>query len=331
VLGALSVVQTLTGDYTNTFYGFAGVSNATVSATGSPGAATQMRLNGNIGETNRYGQVLAVLLPLAAVRMASTSSVLVRVLAGVAALLIGGGIVFTFSRGTAAALVGVLVTLVVMRWVRLRWLVGGLVVGLVVALSTPAYAERLASFTTILGATQQAGSSEAADNAVRGRTTEVLSAVLAFADHPVLGVGPGAFPVVYPHYAAEVGIRPRLEEREAHNLYAGIAAETGLLGLVPFVLLLWRLLSGLSRAAAQWWPEDRARALLARGFFASVLVYAYSGMFLHLSYVRYFWLLMGLAAVAARVPGSGRRPLPGAWSRRGPRAPARDTEVTVGA
>lgn len=322
VLGALSLIQSLTGDYTNTFFGFAGVSNADVGAPGASAAEVQMRLNGNVGETNRYAQVLAVLLPLAAVRFATTRSILVKVLTVVAAALITGGIVFTFSRGAAAALVGVLVTLVVMRWVKLRWLVGGLLVGLLVALSTPAYAERLASFTTILGATEQAGSSEAADNAVRGRATEVISAVLVFADRPVLGVGPGVFPVVSPKYAQEVGIRPRLEERQAHNLYAGIAAETGLLGLVPFLLLFWRLLSGLSRAAAQWWSLDRTQALLARGFFAAVLVYAYSGMFLHLSYVRYFWVLVGLAAAAARLPDSVRRPLPAWWARRWAKPPA---------
>jgi putative inorganic carbon (hco3(-)) transporter len=315
VLGTLSVIQHLTGDYTNTFYGFAGVSNAVVPGGVSPTGVTQQpRLNGNIGETNRYGQVLAVLLPLAAARIAIARSVLLRLLTVVAAAAIGGGIVFTYSRGTAVAVVATLVTLVVMRWVRLRWLVSGVALVLVVALSTPGYAERLSSVTSILGATQQAGSSKAADNAVRGRTTEVFSALLAFADHPVLGVGPGAFPVVYPQYAAQVGIRPRLEEREAHNLYAGIAAETGVLGLIPFLLLLWRLLTGLARAAREWAPVNRSRALLARGFFASVLIYAYSGMFLHLSNVRYFWLLMGLSAACARLPGVPRRPV--AWGRR---------------
>jgi putative inorganic carbon (hco3(-)) transporter len=304
VLGALSAIQNLTGDYTNTFFGFAGVSNASVPGGPEADENLQMRLNGNIGETNRYAQVLAVLLPLAAVRLATTSSVVVRLLTCLAAGLIGAGVVFTYSRGTAVALVATLITLVIMRWVRLRWLVGGVVMLVVLGLSVPGYAERLSSVTTILGATEQSGSSEAADNAVRGRTTEVIAALLVFADRPILGVGPDVFPVVYPEYAAQVGILPRLEEREAHNLYAGIAAETGLLGLIPFLLLLWRLVTGLARAAAQWWPVDRTRALLARGFLAAVLVYAYSGLFLHLSYVRYFWLLMALAAATARLPGS---------------------------
>ena len=75
VLGALSAIQNLTGDYTNTFFGFAGVSNASVPGGPESDENLQMRLNGNIGETNRYAQVLAVLLPLAAVRWATTSSV----------------------------------------------------------------------------------------------------------------------------------------------------------------------------------------------------------------------------------------------------------------
>jgi putative inorganic carbon (HCO3(-)) transporter len=317
-VGLLSVVQHLTADYTNSFYGFAQVSNAVIPGGSGLPTDAQPRLDGNIGETNRYGQVLAVLLPLAAARFASARSLLPKVATTVAAGLIAGGIVFTYSRGTAVALVATLVTVTALRWVRVRWLAAGLLVIAVVAVSTPGYAERLSSLTGISGATQLQGSSTAADNAVRGRTTEVLAALLAFEDHPLLGVGPGVFPLVYPQYAAQVGIRPRLEEREAHNLYAGIAAETGVLGLGAFLLMLGRLLTALAAAARAWAPVDAGRSRLARGYFGSVLVYAYSGMFLHLSYVRYFWLLIALAAATARLPGRELRPIALPLGRRRP-------------
>jgi putative inorganic carbon (hco3(-)) transporter len=317
-LGALSIVQHLTGDYTNTFYGFAQISNALVPGGSTAGADLQPRLAGNIGETNRYGQVLAVLLPLVAARAATTRSILVRVLTIVAGLLIGGGVVFTYSRGAAVALAATMLTLTAMRWVRARWLVGAVVAVVVVALLTPGYADRLNTLSSVTGATALKGSNNAADNAVRGRTTEVLSAILAFADHPVLGVGPGVFPLVSPRYSEEVGIRPRLQEREAHNLFAGIAAETGVLGIGSFLFLLVRILTSLMAAARQWAALDRGRQVLARGFFAAVLVYIYSGMFLHLSYVRYFWLLLGLAAAAARLPGDETRLLTLPWRLRVP-------------
>lgn len=320
-LGLLSVIQHVTGDYSNTFFGFAGVSDAAVHGSTTAAVDLQPRLNGNIGETNRYGQVLGVLLPLVAARAVSVRPLVIRVLYSIAGALIGGGIVFTYSRGTAVALVAALVTVTAMRWVKVRWLLLAVVAAMVVAVSTPGYADRLSSLTGITGATALEGSNNAADNAVRGRTTEVLSALLAYADHPVLGVGPGVFPLVYPQYAAQVGIRPRLEEREAHNLFAGIAAETGTVGLVTFVLLLLRVLTALAEAARRWAGLDRTRMMMARGFFGAVLVYCYSGMFLHLSYVRYFWLLIGLAAATARLPGAQVRALPGWFPRLGRRSP----------
>jgi hypothetical protein len=57
---------------------------------------------------------------------------------------------------------------------------------------------------------------------------------------------------------------------------------------------LWRL----RRRLAQTRPD---LANIAASFFLSVLGYLYTGVFLHLSYERYFWILLALAAVAAIV------------------------------
>ena len=59
-----------------------------------------------------------------------------------------------------------------------------------------------------------------------------------FADHPILGVGLGNYPLLYQQYSQRLGIDLRSEIRQAHNLYLEVAAETGLLGLLSFGLLL---------------------------------------------------------------------------------------------
>ena len=40
-----------------------------------------------------------------------------------------------------------------------------------------------------------------------------------FGDYPIFGVGPGNYPLHYLDYSQEIGLDPRLEQREAHSLY----------------------------------------------------------------------------------------------------------------
>ncbi len=57
-------------------------------------------------------------------------------------------------------------------------------------------------------------------------------------DHPLIGVGPGLVPIYYEEYASEVGLRV-LEgaTRESHNLYLGLGAELGIIGLGIFLII----------------------------------------------------------------------------------------------
>ena len=56
-----------------------------------------------------------------------------------------------------------------------------------------------------------------------------------FSHRPVLGWGLGTFPTIYPHYRS---FYTNLFINEAHNDYAQLLVETGLLG---FALMLWFL------------------------------------------------------------------------------------------
>ncbi len=56
-----------------------------------------------------------------------------------------------------------------------------------------------------------------------------------FMDHPVLGVGIGNYADAYPQYFITIFTNPL---GHAHNYYINIAAETGLIGLLAFILFL---------------------------------------------------------------------------------------------
>ena len=71
-----------------------------------------------------------------------------------------------------------------------------------------------------------------------------------FLHRPVLGWGLGTFPTVYPSFRS---FYTNLFVNEAHNDYAQLLVETGLIG---FILMLWFLFclyrSGLPRSSRRW-------------------------------------------------------------------------------
>ena len=138
-----------------------------------------------------------------------------------------------------------------------------------------------------------------ADGAVVGRATENLAAFHAFADHPVLGVGPGQYFRQYSQeYANQLNLRFLENNRRAHNLYLEIAADTGAVGLAAFLAIV-----GATHAAAVAHeravaPPPPAARLSGPGAVLALVAYLASGAFLQLSYQRYFFFLVALANAA---------------------------------
>ena len=286
LMAALSIWQQATGTVGSAFGGLAQTTDSEVSK----------RLAGPIGETNRYAQVLLVLLPLAVYAARVERRTELRFAAVGAAILILSGVVLTLSRGASVSLALLTLAMLAVRFVRVRHILvlGAVLAGFVLTVA-PSYLDRLESLQGVAGATSADRS--AADNAIRGRATENLAALNVFADHPILGVGPGQFFNEYSQtYANALDIRFLDTRRRAHNLYLELAADTGLLGLFAFLAIvittmvqLWRL----SRVwAAAWRPEY---ADLARALALSLVAYLATGIFLQLTFQRYFWFLIAIA------------------------------------
>jgi O-antigen ligase len=211
--------------------------------------------------------------------------------------------VVTYSRGAFLTLVILALLTVSFRLVRARGLFTLLAVGvLLVPWIAPGYVGRVAS---ISGATALLGNSQVeADGPIRGRTTEMLSALAAFVDHPVLGVGPGQYLAHYSvEYQAlpEISIRELAEPRRAHSLYFEMAAETGALGLALFLAIPLLLLRDLRTLGLRLQADRPELARLAAAFMLVVLAYLGTGVFLHLAFERYDWFMIGLSAAAAGI------------------------------
>jgi O-antigen ligase len=174
----------------------------------------------------------------------------------------------------------------------------------------PAFSERIASVTSVSSATQQTGTDANADQSTQGRATEMAAAAQVFVDHPVLGVGPGNFPLYYREYAERIGgeihdavssgkNKGAQAERQAHNMYISQLAELGLLGSLPFFAILIGVSVALGRTRKLWVRRgERENADLATILLLSVISYLFCALFLTLAFERYFWLLLGIAGAA---------------------------------
>lgn len=302
IMGGFSLFQQLTGTFDDNYWGFAQVGD-TGFGTGIQtlqGEVEQPRLAGPIGEKNRYAQIMLMLVPIGFFRYWSEESKWLRLLAAAFTILVLIGAALSFSRGAAVGFALLLIIIVFMRYIKFYQL-GIVVLGtLLVLMVFPQYGKRLASLGALsdLVATRDVSEISTADGAIRGRATEMLAAALVFADNPIIGVGPGMFKYYSQKYSREIGLKAISGTREAHNLYLGIAAETGIFGLLCFLMILFVTLRNLAMVRRYWLNKSPDLANLATGFLLSILSYMTTGVFLHLSFVRYFWLILALGGAA---------------------------------
>ena len=95
------------------------------------------------------------------------------------------------------------------------------------------------------------------------------------------------------------GRAPNDAAREAHNLYLGIGAELGIPGLIVFLIiagLTVRMILAARRASLIRRPDLER---LTTPYLLALLTYYVTGLFLHLSFGRFYWLMLAVAGAAA--------------------------------
>ena len=297
LLGALSLWQEITETYKNAYFGFAQTESAITGVT-ETGIA---RLAGPIGEKNRYAQIMLMVVPLAIIQASAERRTILKLAAFACGALAAIAVALTFSRGAALAALMIIAAMVALRYIRVSHLLAVALLVVVVIVAVPAYAERLTSLADATALLSDEPASAGTDNSILSRATENLAALNVFADHPILGVGPDQFPEYYREYADEIGISVRAADRQAHNLYLEAAAETGILGLITFLGAVLTTLVQLARARVASLVRRPDLAAMATGFMLAMVAYLATGIFLHLSYARYFWLMLALAGATAHV------------------------------
>lgn len=224
-----------------------------LTGTGPFAIGETVRAFGTIGKPNTFAGFLEMCWPLG---MAITLGCLWQwwlnrielrwlvgaALAGGATLIILAGFAFSFSRGGwLGGAVAVLVMIALAGGRRaVPMLIGLVLVGLFVVaqpqLFPPIITERITSITDNLKIFDAGTITVTDDNfAVVERMAHWQAGFNMFMAHPILGVGPDNFNKAYPSFF--VG-RWSISQGHAHNYYIHIAAESGVIGLITYVILI---------------------------------------------------------------------------------------------
>ena len=237
---------------------------------------------------NLLAAFLLMVMSLAGGIFFSTQRLRIRLpllLVGAVALLC---LIFTYSRGAWVSLVVITVICGFLFSRRLLWVLGP-ALGIIGFFARDLVVARVAS---IFNPT---------DTSATLRMALWESTWSMIADHPVTGIGWGAYQFVYPAYDFFIQ-DPGTIIFHAHNLYLNIAAELGLPGIALFLLaLLAHVAIGFRVLRQTRLPEQRG---IVMGLIAVVIGVLVNGMtdfaLFNIEISMLFWLFVALIAVLAR-------------------------------
>jgi O-antigen ligase len=305
-MGSISLYQEITGDYDNDFGGLAKVKSSQVKT----GEVDQFgkeikrrRLSGTLGSKNRYAQVMVVLLPFALMLIGSERNWLLRSLAAVSCIPIVTGALLTFSRGAGIAIMFTIVMMLLLRMIKPWQFVLVILTGYLVVIAViPEYIYRISTIVDLESIAE--GNVQEAGGSIRSRSNVNIATLNIFLDNPLLGVGPGQTNEYTSTYGNEIGTFYRAIDstRRAHNMFLEELADTGALGFILFMSIALITMYQVWKVRQYGIVKQRPEiSYTAAGFFMAIMAYMATAMFLHLSYVRYYWFLLAFAAAFVQV------------------------------
>jgi len=119
------------------------------------------------------------------------------------------------------------------------------------------------------------------------------------ASHPVVGVGPGNFMQAVPRYTHGNIYRRHL--LVSHNIFVGIAAEMGVVGLAIFLLMIIAAFREAGRPSRGRPEEVNDLALAGMGVEACIVVILVSGLTTSSETSKYLFMLFGMASTVGRL------------------------------
>ncbi len=300
-LGTITVFQALTSSYHLGFGGFGRIKMAQI-----VGSMWKPRTCGPLSDPNFYAQILIVLVPIALYRSWDEHSRLLKVCAVYSLSVIGLATLFTYSRAAIVVLFLLVSVAALQRRVRPRYVLVTFLVAVPLLLKSPVGVEgRLATLSQLVPGAEDNLAKR--DSSFQHRFLYMETAWEMFSERPFLGVGAGNYSEYYPIYSRRIGSVMSSyddfgERRYPHSLYLEVAAELGIVGiglLAAILLLSLFYLYGSYRIFRVRGESQSASVAFSLGLGLSG--YLMTSLFLHGHYVRYLWLLAGIAAAVRQI------------------------------
>ncbi len=185
--------------------------------------------------------------------------------------------VLTFSRGAIVSLAFVILIIVIKKRHHRAVLWGSLISCIIILILIPSSLWERFEFVAHLRGEASA----------RWRFKLFLGALNYFIENPFLGIGLGNF--------IQEAIRIIPKHQVAHNMYLEIAAETGLLGLIAFLGLIWTTINYLEESRLMFKKSGQtALSLTAESLKIGFFGFLISAFFLSLQADTLFWAQIGM-------------------------------------
>ncbi len=288
-LGSLTVFQYFTGTFDNIYGGFAiSLKHQII------GEVDDYRATGPIEDPNFFAQIMVVLAPISFERFLHERKLRFRLLALWCMLVSILTIILTYSRGGFIALLAALLVLFI-AYPPKRTHVPVIIFSLAVFFFylPPNYLERMFTLRALF---EPRKTLRLEEGVLQGRLSENLTALEMIKTNPLFGVGLNSYSYLFPVYSKKIGIARVATEREAHNMFLEVVAETGLIGFFIFSIVLLTAFHSILTARHIFLATRQADyAGMATGLFAGLFGYFVAAAFIHNAFPRFFYLLLGIA------------------------------------
>ena len=249
-----------------------------------------------LGDGNDFALSVNIALTMCLFLLLESPSVTKKLFYGGVLTVLVAAVVVTQSRGGILALACMGVYFWLTSNKKMLGLFGVVfVVGIVLATAPPQLFDRMGRLT-----------GEKLDGSAQGRLLAWEAAVKMAVDHPLLGVGPGHFPVKYGvEYRPEGYGLNEIPWQTAHSSYFLILGELGLPGITFLLGILFYNFMANRRMQREFrylkTTEELSRYRLLQTLNASLIAFAVGGAFLSAAYYPHIYLLAALSECARRI------------------------------